>query len=46
MEVHHRNGIKWDNRPENIELKETTDHRKHHAEETDGYIGKNRHLAE
>lgn len=46
MEVHHKNGIKWDNRPDNIELMDPTDHRQTHAAETNGYIGKNKELYE
>lgn len=34
MEIHHRNKIRWDNRPENIELMETSDHRRHHLPDT------------
>lgn len=33
MEVHHKSGIKWDNRPSNIELKSKSDHTKTHHEE-------------
>lgn len=33
--VHHRNGVKWDNRPANLELRTPTDHAKHHAEQQD-----------
>jgi len=29
--VHHRNRIRFDNRPENIELRESDDHGRHHA---------------
>ena len=34
MCVHHKNEVKWDNRPENIELMTRSDHMKHHNETT------------
>lgn len=34
--VHHKNGIPWDNRPENIEVMDKEDHVKHHFEERGG----------
>jgi len=30
-DVHHKNEITWDNRPENIELMEHAEHRSHHT---------------
>lgn len=30
-EIHHKNGVPWDNRPENIELLSVSDHRRLHA---------------
>lgn len=36
-DVHHKNGVRWDNRPENIEPMDPTDHRRHHGlERADG----------
>lgn len=32
-EVHHINGLSWDNRPSNISLKTPSEHSKHHADD-------------
>lgn len=32
-DVHHKNEIKWDNRPENIELMDISEHRRYHMEQ-------------
>lgn len=29
-EVHHKNGVRWDNSPSNLTLMTTTEHRRHH----------------
>lgn len=31
--VHHRNGVRWDNREENLRPMDPDDHRRHHADE-------------
>jgi len=36
MDVHHKNGVPWDNRPENIELKEHSEHTSIHSLERHG----------
>lgn len=36
MDVHHKNTIPWDNRPENIELKSHSEHTQHHNHERHG----------
>ncbi len=33
MEVHHQNGIRWDNRPDNIEVLTPSEHTAHHMSE-------------
>lgn len=33
--VHHKNAVPWDNRPENLELKDPSEHAKHHYEQGD-----------
>lgn len=35
--VHHKNGVPWDNRPDNIELMTAAEHAVHHHHEDDGY---------
>jgi len=35
-EVHHRNHIKWDNRPDNIEVLSTAEHRREHIDQLNG----------
>lgn len=37
--VHHKNGVRWDNRPENIEVMTPSEHAKHHVENGDFIIG-------
>lgn len=39
MDVHHINGIPWDNRPENIEVMSHEEHSRHHGEERGGLNG-------
>ena len=36
MHVHHKNEIRWDNRPENLELITNSDHQKHHHTKVSG----------
>lgn len=33
--VHHKNGVKWDNRPDNLEVMTRKEHTEHHAENGD-----------
>lgn len=37
IDVHHKNSIKWDNRPENIEPKDRSQHVRDHADEQYGH---------
>lgn len=37
--VHHKNGVRWDNRPENIEVMTPSEHAKHHVDNGDFIMG-------
>ena len=37
--VHHKNGIRWDNRPSNVQPMTPSEHAKHHTEKGDFSIG-------
>jgi len=39
--IHHKNGIRWDNRPENIQPMTPSEHAKHHTENGDFVMGDN-----